>query len=415
LKPNQLIHAARLMLVVTSTMLVFPDVARAQSAVTLYGILDDGFTYTNSAAGHSSIVEQDGNNTGATGSRLGLRGVEQLGGGLSAIFLLENGYTLPNGGLQQGGLLFGRQAYAGLNSPFGTLTFGRQYDSLTDYLQPLSAAAQWGGYMVGHADEVDNIVDTNRLNNSIKFNTQRYDGFRIGGIYSLGGVAGDVTRNQTLAFGADYASGPIVVAAAYLTAKDPNYGFFGGNGNALTPTSVTTAGAPNTNNIGSTRPAFSGFASAGNEQIAAIGTAYTFGAARAGVTYSNVRFQNLGALAVSGTPAFSPGSSAGFNSIELNFKYQLTPSLLLGAAYNLVKGTSVKTADGTDIGATYNQFESGIDYTLTRRTDIYFEGVYQHASGTDSTGSVAHASIDGLTPSSTDNQVGLRIALRTRF
>nr|WP_158903926.1 porin [Burkholderia sp. L27(2015)] len=403
------------MLVSTSSILALPDVAQAQSSVTLYGILDDGITYTNSAAGHSSIVQQDGNNTGATGSRLGFRGIEQLGDGLSAIFVLENGYTLPNGGLQQGGLMFGRQAYVGLNSGLGTLTFGRQYDSLADYLQPLSAAAQWGGYMMGHADEVDNIVDTNRLNNSIKFNTQRYGGFRVGGIYSLGGVAGDVTRNQVLAFGADYASGPIVIAAAYLDAKDPNYGFFGGNGNALTSTSVTSTGAPNTNNIGSTRPAFSGFASAGNEQIAAVGAAYAFGAARAGIIYSNVRFQNLGVLAVSGTPTFSPGSAAGFNSIELNFKYQLTPALLLGAAYNLVKGTSVRTADGTDIGATYNQLEGGVDYAFSRRTDVYFVGVFQHASGTDSTGAVAHASIDGLTPSSTDKQVGLRVALRTRF
>src|SRR5262249_33128182 len=244
---------------------------------TLYGILDNGFTYTNNAGGHSSIVQQDGNNTGAQGSRFGLRGNEQLGNGLSGIFVLENGYTVPNGALQQGGLLFGRQAYVGLDSRIGTLTLGRQYDSLSDYLQPLSAAAQWGGYMTGHADEVDNIVDTNRLNNSLKFNTQRYAGFRFGGIYSFGGVPGDVTRNQTFALGADYANGPLVIAAAYLNAKDPNFGFFGGNGNALTPTSVTATGAPNTNNIGSMRPAYSGFASAGSEQITAVGTAYTFG------------------------------------------------------------------------------------------------------------------------------------------
>ncbi|GAB2900800.1 porin [Paraburkholderia jirisanensis] len=389
--------------------------AEASDAVTLYGILDNGFTYTNSAAGHSSIVQQDGNNTGAQGSRFGLRGNEDLGGGLSAIFTLENGYTLPNGGLQQGGLLFGRQAYVGLDSRLGTLTLGRQYDSLSDYLQPLSAAAQWGGYMTGHADEVDNIVDTNRLNNSVKFNTQRYAGFRVGGIYSFGGVPGDVTRNQTFALGADYASGPLVIAAAYLNAKDPNFGFFGGNGNALTPSSVGANGASNTNNIGSTRPAYSGFASAGSEQIAALGTAYAFGKARVGLIYSNVRFHDLGAVAVSGTSAFFAGSSAAFNSIEINFKYQLTPVLLVGAAYNWVNGSSVTTTNGVAIGATYSQFESGIDYFFSKRTDVYFVGVYQHASGTDSTGSVAHASIDGLTPSSTSNQLGLRVALRTRF
>lgn len=410
-----IIRAACLFMMGASGMLTLPNRAQAQSSVTLYGILDDGLTYTNSAAGHSSIVEQDGNNTGLTGSRLGLRGTEQLGNGLNGIFDLENGYTLPNGGLQQGGLLFGRQAYVGLSSNYGTLTFGRQYDSLTDYLQSLSAAAQWGGYMMGHADEVDNIVDTNRLNNSIKFNTQRYAGFRVGGIYSVGGVAGDITRNQVLAFGADYAHGPVVIAAAYLNARDPNYGFFGGNGGALTPTSVTSSGVPDTNNIGSARPAYSGFASAGTEQIAAAGAAYSFGAARVGIIYSYVRFQDLGAVVVSGTPTFLSGSATAFNSVELNFKYQLTSALLLGAAYNWVKGSSVETADGVTIGATYNQLEGGADYSLSRRTDIYLVGVYQHASGIDSTGEVAHASIDGLTPSSTNNQLGLRVALRTRF
>lgn len=79
--------------------LAFHSEAFAQSSVTLYGILDNGLTYTNNAAGHSSIVQQDGNNTGATGSRFGLRGSESLGGGLTGLFLLENGYTLPNGAL----------------------------------------------------------------------------------------------------------------------------------------------------------------------------------------------------------------------------------------------------------------------------------------------------------------------------
>jgi predicted porin len=389
--------------------------AHAQSSVTLYGILDNGFTYTNNANGHSSIVEQDGNNTGASGSRFGLRGREDLGGGLAAIFLLENGYTLPNGGLQQGGLLFGRQAYVGLSGDFGMVTLGRQYDSLADYMQPLSAAAQWGGYMMGHADEVDNIVDTNRVNNSIKFSSQKYAGLKFGGVYSLGGVAGDVTRNQVLSLGASYTNGPVSLAAAYLTAKDPNFGFFGANGNALAPGSVTATGAPNTNNIGSSRPAYSGFASAGNEQIIAAGGAYAFSAASVGVIYSNVRFGDLGALAVSGTPTFDAGSTAVFNSVEINFKYQMTSALLWGIAYNWAKGSSVETANGIGIGATYNQFETGLDYFLSKRTDVYFVGVFQHASGTDSTGMTAHASIDGLTPSSNDKQVGLRVALRTRF
>jgi predicted porin len=391
------------------------ETACAQSSVTLYSILDNGFTYTNNAGGHQSIMQQDGNNTGASGSRFGLRGSEDLGGGLSALFLLEDGFTLPNGGFQQGGLLFGRQAYVGVGSPYGTVTLGRQYDSLADYLQPLSAASQWGGYMTGHADEVDNIVDTNRVNNSVKYASHTYAGFRFGGVYSVGGVAGHPTQNQVWSAGVGYANGPFSAAAAYLDAKEPNFGFFGANGNALAPNSVGANGLQNNNNIGATRPAYSGFASAGSEQIAAAGGAYTFGAATAGLIYSNVRFDHLGAVSVSGTPAFAGGPSATFNSIEVNFKYYITPSLLAGIAYNWAKSNSLQTAQGNELGATYNQVEAGVDYFLSKRTDLYCVSVLQHASGTDSTGSSAHASINGLTPSSTDKQIAVRVALRTRF
>ncbi len=67
------------------------------------------------------------------GSRWGLRGTEDLGGGLKAIFVLENGFNVFNGTLGQGGDELGRQAYVGLpTTQFGTVTLGRQYDSVVD-------------------------------------------------------------------------------------------------------------------------------------------------------------------------------------------------------------------------------------------------------------------------------------------
>src|ERR1700739_2517468 len=148
-------------LVALAALGAFACGAHAQSSVTLYGIVDEGFNINTNAGGKhlynlSSGVLQ--------GSRWGLRGTEDLGGGLSAIFVLENGFDVNTGKLGQGGLMFGRQAYVGLSSRYGTVTLGRQYDSVVDYLGPLGAGEQWGGAFVAHPSDTDNLNNTNRTN-----------------------------------------------------------------------------------------------------------------------------------------------------------------------------------------------------------------------------------------------------------
>src|SRR5689334_13059243 len=103
----------------------FAGAAHAQSTVTLYGISDEGFMFNNNAKGKHLYSMASGV---MQGSRWGLRGTEDLGGGLKAVFVLENGFDVNTGALKQGGLEFGRQAYVGLSSGFGTVTLGRQYD-----------------------------------------------------------------------------------------------------------------------------------------------------------------------------------------------------------------------------------------------------------------------------------------------
>src|ERR1700737_4890274 len=100
--------------------------AHAQSSVTLYGLIDAGISWVSNSKG--SKLFQESNNA-MNSDRWGLRGAEDLGGGLKAIFVLENGFSINNGALGQGGLEFGRQAYVGLSSDqYGTVTLGRQYD-----------------------------------------------------------------------------------------------------------------------------------------------------------------------------------------------------------------------------------------------------------------------------------------------
>lgn len=101
---------------------------------------------------------------------------------------------------------------------------------------------------------------------------------------------------------------------------------------------------------------------------------------------------------------FERGANATFNNLEANFKYQLTPALLAGLAFDYTDGNSVTRANGTSqSGAKYFQYALGTDYFLSKRMDVYLMGVYQHASGMDSTGNSAVASIAGLTSSSTNN------------
>jgi predicted porin len=374
----------------------FAGVAHAQSSVTLYGIIDAGFAYANNTGGQHNFFTSSGN---LQGSRWGLKGAEDLGGGLKAIFVLENGFNVFNGRLAQGGAEFGRQAYVGLStSQFGTVTLGRQYDSVVDYTGALEVGSQWGTFYGAHPGDLDNMNNSNRVNNAIKYTSTNYAGFTFGGLYSLGGVAGQFNRNQIWSVGAGYSQGPLVLGAGYLNVKDPNFSFFGN-----TPASSATA-----SNMAGSR-VYSGFASAKTQQVISAGGAYTFGAATIGATYSNTQFKDVGTEAGTGlNPAGYGGGSGKFHNAEVNFKFQLTPALLLGAAYDYTKGYGLSDAK-------YHQGMLGIDYFLSKRTDVYANGVYQHASGTDSTNRPAVANINGLTASSTSNQVAAIVGIRHKF
>lgn len=370
--------------------------AHAQNSVTLYGILDEGIDFNSNAGGHRQYYMVG---SVVSGNRFGFRGSEDLGGGLRAIFTLENGFDINTGALGQGGLLFGRQAFVGLASDrYGTVTLGRQYDSSIDYVSPL-AANQWGGYIVASPADMENFTAGRHTNNSIKYASPQFAGLTFGGLYSLGGVAGDVTQNQLYSIGAAYSYGSWNLGAAYLNSRNPNASYY----------ATSTAGATAaTNNFPS--PVNRGYASARTMQLADVAVSYTLGSATVSALYSNVQFKGLsGAVGVL-NPAGLSGTGT-FNNAALNFRYQLTPALLLATQYERLHGGSVRGARG----ATYNQFDFGADYFLSKRTDLYLIAVYQQASGTQSDGRPAVAAINVITPSSTNHQATVRLAMRHRF
>ncbi len=108
--------------------------------------------------------------------------------------------------------------------------------------------------------------------------------------------------------------------------------------------------------------------------------------------------------------------NAVFNAVEANFVWHFTPALQAGAAYSYTRGSSVQFGKtSTSGGATYNQFTLSTVYSLSTRTDLYALGVYQVASGIDSTGLTATASIHDASPSSNNRAALVRVGIRHKF
>ena len=390
--------------------------AWAQSSATLYGIVDLGIQYSNDVqtsrgpagpAGRAQIALTDAHSTGLSGSRWGIRTVEDLGGGLKALAVIENGFMANSGALAKGGAEFGRQVWVGLSAPAGTVTLGRQYDTMTESLQPFAATGQWAGYMGSHMGDLDNLANTNRINNSIKYVSPVIAGLKAGVLYSIGGVAGSFSRNQIWSVGLCYAGGPLSAAIGYLNARDPNVSFYGNTPNK---------GAATANNIGSfgsatapeAIPVYAGYASAKTLQIAGAGVSYAFEPTTVGAVLTYTRFDSLGSS--SGPNPLGYTGDVAFTSGELNVRTRLSPALLVGGAFDYTQRTL--TGSG---GAKYMQLDLGAIYSLSKRTDLYVLAAAQRASGSDSLKQSAVASISGFGPSATNKQVGLRVGMRHKF
>ncbi|WP_454805946.1 porin [Paraburkholderia fungorum] len=385
------IHRIKLLSVLVATL---PLAAHAQSSVTLYGVLDAGFIYTNNIQGAHQYAMQAG---WFQGNRWGLTGVEDLGGGYQAVFRIESGFSPLNGSMGQGNAMFGRQAWVGLATPYGTTTLGRQYDSIVDYVEPARAGT---ALLINHPGEFDNLGNDYRINNAVKFASVDYGGLKFGGLFSAGGVAGSFNRNRAWSLGASYGQGPLFFGVAYLNARDPNFSYYGNN-----PSSSTTASNMSTYRI------FSGYASARTLETFAASAGYTAGSLAVAATYTNVRFSGLGALATLNTNGYR--GTAAFNTAELAVGYSITPALKLGASYQYIHGAPVA---GSDAGrVTYHEADASVDYYFSKRTDVYAMVMAQQASGKDSTGHEAVAQLWALSAASSARQVGVVVGMRHKF
>ncbi|MBN3754743.1 porin [Paraburkholderia sp. Tr-20389] len=374
--------------------------AHAQSSVTLYGTLDAGIDYVSNqkaanGAGHSNWLLQSGN---LSTDRWGLRGNEDLGGGMSAVFDLESGFSIANGKLSNGGDLFGRQAWVGLSSnTWGTVTVGRQYDLLVDFVAPLSATGSgFGGNLADHPFDNDNLNNDFRMNNAVKYRSPTIDGLTFGMAYAFSNAAGGFSNNNAFSAGAQWAGGPVTLALGYFQGNQP--------GGVNEPTN--TGGALSSSDGDATM-------TGSRQRIFGAAGRYVFGPATVGLVFTRTMLDDPRQIAQGGSYVTLNGDLLTFNNYELNARYALTPALSLGGSYTFTDG-HFGTASGS-ASPKWNQFMLQADYALSHRTDVYLEGTYQHVSGAEGINALGNASIYSLAASSSNRQAVVALGMRHRF
>ncbi|QDZ30627.1 porin [Noviherbaspirillum sp. UKPF54] len=301
--------------------------AFAQTNITVYGVVDAGVVYDNNGAGRNWKLDS-GNQSG---SRIGFKGTEDLGGGLSALFNLENGFNTDNGTLAQSNAtttrLFGRQAWVGLKGGFGSVKLGRQLSPLyvaMDQVDPfrigLAGNAQKAfGYGLYNTDPFL------RVDNTLSYSLPDMSGVTGTVSYSFGEAPGAFADGRTAGVGLGYANGPINVQFAYQRSN-----------------TVALAGSQAT--------AFAATGATPDLRTALLGGYYDFGVAKAHLAYGDTKID-------------------GPTSLK-NRNWLVGVSAPVGGA-----GTVMASWNRNDIrditGGKSNQYAIGYSHALSKRTNLY--------------------------------------------
>jgi predicted porin len=365
--------------------------AHAQSSVTLYGLIDEGLNFTNNAGTGQNYKLQSGD---VAGSRFGLKGTEDLGSGLKAIFQLESGYNVSNGEQGQDQRMFGRQAFVGLSSDqYGTITLGRQYDPTIDMFSDLTAAGNWAGDVGATPFDNDNTDWDFRTNNSVKYVSPTIAGFTGEAMYGFSNTAGGFANNRLMSAAGQYQMGGLTAAVAYMKIDNPGVGTNG----AVTNDTVFTASS---------------------QQNIDAAVAYKFSKAMIAFDYSHTSIDDPTANAyLSGSILPTNGgawTNWKFDNFQLNGQYYFTPVFWLGASYTYTLGKLDTTAG--NYSPKWHTVSLMLDYDLSKRTSVYVQGAYQHVQSANTGTQFDNAQILAASgPSSTNNQLVYRVALLHRF
>jgi predicted porin len=369
--------------------LSFPMLASAQgTSVTLYGNIDTAVEYVNNIAdgtGGSNSSVHFTNLTSSWTSYWGLRGTEKLSDNLSAVFNLESGFNPGTGTSQQGGRLFGRQAWVGLKGDWGQLAFGRQYNMMF-------WANIHGDIMGPNAyglAAIDPYLPNTRMDNSITYRGS-FDGFTFGAAWARGRdtvMSGGPAASQC---GVDYedsgACGAYSVMAGYNTA--------GWGVNAAYD--VIRGTDQNANYYA---------LSADGKDRRVLANAYVkFDALKVALTYLNRKTDSTNGVG-------GPGNSnlgARSDLWSLGASYGLTPAVTLDGTVNLVR---YKDATAGSQKAWY--YVARVKYALSKRTQVYASASYM--DNDDATNLSAAGGTTGTNPNMGQSQTAVMAGLRHSF
>ncbi len=327
--------------------------AFAQSSVTVYGVVDAGYTRDSGGLTPGARTVNRLDSGIASGSRLGFKGVEDLGGGLKANFVAETGFCAdsnanagssagtpsgsangnPAGFCTGGNAFMGRQATVGLSGGFGAVDLGRQYTPAFVVLTTIDPFA------TGTAGQIGNLFDSTggygaansntgnpRMNNTFKYSTPSFSGFTGSLAYGFGEVNGSNSAGRAMGFNAEYSNGPVYVGLAYHSARN----------------TVVGAGADQRKNV-------------------ILGGTYDFGVAKAHFAYGTTKNDIAQGVVLGGT-AFSQNNGDGRNVM-------LGVSVPVGAGN--IKASYIRHDDKGVNNFDASQIGVGYFYSLSKRTTLY--------------------------------------------
>lgn len=308
----------------------------AQSTVTLYGIADVFLGATSGTGAQSQTVLESG---GVSGSRWGIKGSEDLGGGLKANFVLEQGFAIDTGVAGAG---FNRQAYVGFSGGFGEVKLGNVYTSYDDISGAANSAFD-SALSAQNGVWASTGYKSNPKNN-IVYGTSNYGGFSGAVSYALGeDAAAGVSASSVTAFNVQYAGGPVYVGLAYQNEQAKG---------GVAPSSVS---------------------------FTRLNGSYDFGVAKLLVGYGRT---SNGAFSAAGPVTATQGAEV--------TDWELGADVPVSAALTLSGGIA-RSSDNVAAGnASRSGYGFAAAYSLSKRTTVYggFHSATSTLAGVDTTGRV---------------------------
>lgn len=419
-------------------MLLATNAAFAQStgsnSVELYGVLDAAVgheEYSLSAdpnfpatvnpvsATKSASVTNSVNgmfNGGIQDSRWGIRGTEDLGGGMKAFFTLESGFDINDGGLNNGaaalannspkastvsantsldGQLFNRQAFVGISGDgWGSVAFGRNYAPIYDILvnyDPVQFAQLFSplGFS-GTIGGGGGVSEDTRVDNSIKYKNKIGD-VNFGVLYKVGGVSGNNSAESAFTANVGYEAGPFGVQVAYEQFTD-----------ALKTANSTVAGEINVTNYDTTSWLVAAKYAFGDFTVRGGFETYTLKAPSD--TLASLGVTSLYGYTIANAAAASANFSADNQTTDIWFiggDWNITPALNLAVGFYdqnpkqsddyVASATSSLPKTGQANGNIYS-YSALLDYHFSKRSDVYAGVMYSQYKGDDYPSSVYNSS-----------------------